>query len=116
MLVKERITFSKRQLIRSSPDGCALVDLLVELGLDHLDGLRLLLQAADLHRLMIVHFCEPPWLIRYFQPALFLQTLEDRVHQIVPARRQIGQQFESIHEMSARSLRWSESPKHLRLL
>ena len=77
VLVKERITFSKGQLVRSFPDGCALIDLLVELGLDHLDDLRVL-QVADLHRLMIVHFCEPPWLIRYFQPALFLQTLEDR--------------------------------------
>ena len=35
--------------------------------------------------------------------------LEDGVHQVVPARLQIGQQFESPHEIFARTLRWSAS-------
>ena len=64
---------------------------------------------------MVVHFDAHPWFIRDFQPVLLLQTLEDRVHQVVPARLHIGQQCESTPEILAQTLRRSVGPKHLRL-
>ena len=71
---------------------------LLNFGPDHLHRLRVLLQVYDLDRLVVSHLNEPPWLVRDFQPALPLQTLEDRVHQVGPARLQVGQLFESTHE------------------
>ena len=62
------------------------------------------------------HLCtSAPWLIRDVESALLLQTLEDGVRQAAPASLQIGQQFESTHEILARTLRWRVSPKHIRL-
>ena len=66
--------------------GRVLEHVLVELVLDHLDYLRVLLSVADLYRLMLAHFDEPPQFMRDLQHALLLQTFEDRVHQGVPAR------------------------------
>ena len=63
-------------------DGRVLVDLIVELGLDHLDRLRVLLQVADLHRLMAVHQNQLPKLSRDLRPALLLH----RAHQVVRTR------------------------------
>ena len=69
------LSFPKRQLVHPLPDDRVLENLLVELGPDHLDRLRVLLQVADLHRLTAVHFDEPPQIIRDVQPALLLQNL-----------------------------------------
>ena len=95
----------------SSPSQSTLVDLLVELGLDHFDCLRILLLIANIHHLVVVHRDEPPHFIRDFQSALLLQILEDRVYQVVPARLQVGQQFERI----TRTLKLRVGPKHLHL-
>ena len=57
VLLKERnVPASPSRSVNSSflPNGRVLADLLVELGLDDLDRLRVLLQVADLHRLTVV--------------------------------------------------------------
>ena len=57
-----------------------------ELGLDHFDRLRFLVQIANLHRHVVVHLDKPRSFNREFEPWLVLQTFEDRVHQVVSVR------------------------------
>ena len=59
---------SKSELVHPSLDDRILVNLCVELVLDHLDCLRVLLQVDDLCRFVVVHLDEPPSPVRGLQP------------------------------------------------
>ena len=74
----------QNQFVHHFSDGKKNV--LVELGPSHLDLPRVLVQVADSYRLSIVYLDEPPQVIQDLQPALFLQTFEDCVFQVVRAR------------------------------
>ena len=71
----------------------------VGLWLGHIDRLRVVLQVADLYRLVAVQLDEPPSLIRDYHPGLLLQTLED----CVSARLLVRQQLESRHTRDFRT-------------
>ena len=49
-------------------------------GTGDFDYFRVHFQIANLHRLLVVHLEDLPWLIRDVEPALFLQTVESRIH------------------------------------
>ena len=51
----------------------------------------------------------------HLESAFLLQTLEDRVHWVVPALLQVVPQVWSTHEIPARTLRWGVSPQQFRL-
>ena len=62
---------------------------LVELGPVRVDCLRVLLQIADLYRLVVVHLDEPPWLIRDFPMLLHTPEGGARARNTFASRRAV---------------------------
>ena len=75
----------------------------------------ILLQVADLHRIVVVHLDEPPQLIHSLRSTLILKTLDEHTAEAVSPRLLVRQKLESAHKILARTLRRGGSPKHLRL-
>ena len=86
-------------------DGRSREIRLIDAGLDRLDHIRVPLQLANLHRLLVFHLHELCELIRDVGLALVLQALENRVDQVVTTCLHVSQQFGSTNEFLARTLR-----------
>ena len=109
-------TSLKRQLIRFFKH-CSFWAIFAKRGLDCRERNRVLLQVADLHRLVVVHLDEPPPLTNHLSSALFLETLQTSTsaQDCHLATADLPSALSAHTKFLAHTIRRGVGPRHLRL-